>query len=234
MNRQSIRTTERIHAFTLLEMVAATAVMIFVALIIATASMTFYNAWQRAVRISGRLKACQTVDRIMDNCVRNMIPFRWTDKVLDQERVIFQGEPDRIHFAALRRGGRNGSGALLFIRLKVEEENLIAEYSFYPRPHWAEESETMPFTREVLADQVRSIRFLYASEEDDELEWNDRFEEDLDLDVSVSEPRPADSTNTRTFLIPLAVQMTVEWTDGTKEVWLRRTAGSSKHTQLTP
>jgi type II secretory pathway component PulJ len=234
MNRQPVGKIKHIHAFTLLEMIAAMAVMIFVALIIAAASMTFYNAWQRAVRIGDRLKACQAIDRIMDNCVRNMIPFRWTDKDLDQERVVFQGEPDSIHFAALRRAGRNGSGALLFIRLKVEEEKLIAEYSFYPRLHWAEESETMPFTKEVLADKVRSIRFLYASEEEDELEWNDRFEEDLDLNVSVSEPRPAESTNTRTFLIPLAVQMTVEWTDGTTEVWLRRTAGSSRNTQLTP
>ena len=27
--------------------------------------------------------------------------------------------------------------------------------------------------------------------------------------------------------IPLAIQLTVEWLDGTKERWLRRTAGSS-------
>ena len=43
---------------------------------------------------------------------------------------------------------------------------------------------------------------------------------------------PAISNSTRTFLIPIAVQMTVEWTDDRKEIWLRRTAGNSKNTQL--
>ena len=90
--------------FTLVELVAAMAIMIFVALIIASASMTFYNAWQRSVRISERLKTYQTIDRIMDTCVRNMIPFTWRDEDLNQERVVFKGEPDSIHFTALRRG----------------------------------------------------------------------------------------------------------------------------------
>ena len=83
MNRRSaMRKIKRF--FTLVEMIVAMAVMIFVALIIATASMTFYNAWQRTVRVSDRLKTCQAIDRIMDNCIRNMIPFRWKDKDLDQ------------------------------------------------------------------------------------------------------------------------------------------------------
>jgi len=54
MNRRSaMRKNKRF--FTLVEMIVAMAVMIFVALIIATASMTFYNAWQRTVRVSDRL-----------------------------------------------------------------------------------------------------------------------------------------------------------------------------------
>ena len=138
--------------FTLVEMIVAMAVMIFVALIIATASMTFYNAWQRTVRVSDRLKTCQAIDRIMDNCIRNMIPFRWKDKDLDQERVVFKGEPDNIHFVSLRRAYRHDKGALIFIRLKVENEQLIAEYSQYPRFQWDEdESELNSYSREVLA-----------------------------------------------------------------------------------
>ena len=71
MNRRSaMRKSKRF--FTLVEMIVAMAVMIFVALIIATASMTFYNAWQRTVRVSDRLKTCQAIDRIMDNCIRSV------------------------------------------------------------------------------------------------------------------------------------------------------------------
>ena len=140
MNRRSVmRMRKNKRFFTLVEMIVAMAIMIFVALIIATASMTFYNAWQRTVRISDRLKTYQAIDRIMDNCVRNMIPFTWTDKTLDQERVVFKGETDNIHFVSLRRAYRHDKGALIFIRLKVEEEQLIAEYSQYPRLQWDEE-----------------------------------------------------------------------------------------------
>ena len=46
----------RICRFTLVELVAAMAVMVFVALIIGTASAAFYNAWKRSVRITDRLK----------------------------------------------------------------------------------------------------------------------------------------------------------------------------------
>ncbi len=219
--------------FTLVEIIVAMAIMIFVALIIASASMTFYNAWRRSVRISDLLKTYQTIDRIMDNCVRNMIPFTWRDEDLNQERVVFKGESDNIHFTALRRAYRNDKGALIFLRIKVENEQLVAEYSQYPRLQWNEDdSEQNSYTREVLADRVRSISFRYATEENDELVWNDTWEEDLNLNVSRTNPRPAIPNSTRTFLIPIAVQMTVEWTDGRKEIWLRRTAGNSKNTQL--
>lgn len=234
MNRRSETMKNRKKSFfTLVEIIVAMAIMIFVALIIASASMTFYNAWQRSVRISERLKTYQTIDRIMDTCVRNMIPFTWRDEDLNQERVVFKGEPDNIHFVALRRAYRNDKGALIFLRIRVENEQLIAEYSQYPRFQWnEEETEQNSYTREVLADRVRSVSFRYATEENDELVWDDTWEEDLNINVAQTNPRPAISNSTRTFLIPIAVQMTVEWTDDRKEIWLRRTAGNSKNTQL--
>ena len=59
--------------FTLVELVAAMAIMIFVALIIGTASAAFYNAWKRSVRVTDMLKVRQNIDRIMDVSIRNMI-----------------------------------------------------------------------------------------------------------------------------------------------------------------
>ena len=186
MNRRSEAMKNRKKGFfTLVEIIVAMAIMIFVALIIASASMTFYNAWQRSVRISERLKTYQTIDRIMDTCVRNMIPFTWRDEDLNQERVVFKGEPDNIHFVALRRAYRNDKGALIFLRIRVENEQLIAEYSQYPRFQWnEEETEQNSYTREVLADRVRSVSFRYATEENDELVWDDTWEEDLNINVA--------------------------------------------------
>ena len=64
----------------------------------------------------------------------------------------------------------------------------------------------------MLARNVSSISFLYAEESGDDdhsLEW---------LDVWEEEEHDA---------IPLAIQLTVEWLDGTREQWLRRAAGVS-------
>ncbi len=208
--------------FTLVELVAAMAVMIFVALIIATASMTFYNAWKRSERISSRLKVYQSIDRIMDSCVRNIIPFTWKNED-NEEKIVFEGKYDSIFFTSLRRVYKGDKSPFLFIRLKLEEEKLIAEYHPYPRLPWDEEGK-YEIVREVIADQIQSISFLYASLEDTEVVWNDEWE---DYDSAAVPENSSDI-----LLVPLAIQMTVEWKDGRKEVWLRRTAGVSMHSRF--
>lgn len=211
------------HPFTLVELIAAMAIMIFVALIIGTASMTFYNAWRRTTRTAAVLKTRQSIDRIMDTCVKNMIVFQWYDDTESRNKVIFQGEADSLHFTTLRRSYRGDRGALLFVRLKVENDQLIAEYSPYPRPHWEDEGK-YTWEREVIADKVRSIRFLYARKNsNDEIEWDEQWEE---YDSQTLD------TNSNATTIPLAVQMTVEWLDGTTEVWLRRAAGTAANTRM--
>ena len=129
MNRR-----RRENRFTLVEMVAAMAIMVFVALIVATASMTFYNGWRRSVRHTDALKDRLAIDRVMDSCVKSMIPFEWRDEDQQKNRVIFQGDPEEMRFVALRRSYRGDQGALIFVRLKVEDNALVADYSFYPRP----------------------------------------------------------------------------------------------------
>lgn len=196
------------HSFTLVEIVAAMAVMVFVALIIATASVTFYNAWKRSERISSRLKVYQSIDRIMDSCVRNIIPFTWKDAD-SVEKVVFEGKYDSIFFTSLRRVYKGDKSPFLFIRLKLEEEKLIAEYHPYPRLPWDEEGK-YEVVREVIADQIQSISFLYASIEDSEVVWNEEWE---DYDSTTVAEDASDI-----LLVPLAIQLTVEWKDGRKEV----------------
>ena len=213
----------RIRRFTLVELVAAMAIMIFVALIIGTASAAFYNAWKRSVRVTDRLKVRQNIDRIMDSCVRNMIPFSWKDED-DKEQVVFMGSKEEIFFTARRRAAEGDNSAFLFIRLKVnEKQQLVAEYNTLPRFPWQEENK-YEMKREVLAENIMSVSFLYASLENEEIVWNEDWEE--------YDPEETQDDQTDILQIPLAVQMTVEWQDGTAEVWLRRTAAVSRHSRF--
>ena len=211
------------NCFTLVELIAAMAIMVFVALIIGTASAAFYNAWKRSARIIDHLKVRQNIDRVMDVCVRNMIPFSWKDED-NIERVVFEGGKEEMFFTARRRAADGENSAFLFIRLKVNaDQQLIAEYHPLPRFPWMEDGKYEMKT-EVLAENIMSVSFLYASREEDEIVWNEDWEE--------YDPEKLQEQQSDILLIPLAVQMNVEWKDGTREVWLRRTAGASQYTRL--
>jgi hypothetical protein len=206
------------HNFTLVEVVVAMAVMLMVAMIIGSAGKIFHDGYNRAVRATDRLREYMAIDRIWDGAVRNAVPFKWTDEE-GESRFVFEGEPDTLMFTALRRADGETPGALIFIRLRLEEEELVAYYSYYPRPPWDDEYDEDPesFTREVIATNIASISFQYAEESDSdeaETEWFDIWEED------------------EHEAIPLAIRMTVEWKNGRKEYWLRRTAGSSLHSSF--
>ena len=198
------------NCFTLVEMVVAMAVMVVVAMIIGTASATFYNAYMRSVRSVNHLETCIKIDRIFDSLIRNAVPFKWNDEE-NTSRFVFEGNADSLLFTALRRSYGKDMGGLLFVRLLVEDEQLIAEYSSSPILPWSEEEEDRGIEREVLAKNVAGISFEYAEfDEESGIEWLEVWEED------------------EHEALPLAIRMTVEWVDGRKEYWLRRLAGIAK------
>jgi type II secretory pathway component PulJ len=195
--------------FTLIELVVAMAIMIVVALIIATAGHTFYNAYTRSLKASDKLKTYMAIDRIWDTCVRNMVPFKWKDDE-NVSRFIFEGTEDTLLFTALRRAHGDDPNGLIFIKLEVENSKLIARSSFYPMRFWLEDEVTdQKIEKEVIAEKVKAITFEYAEtgSEDTGIEWLETWEEEEHA------------------AIPLAVRMKVEFLDGTVEYWLRRTAG---------
>ena len=195
--------------FTLIEMVVAMAVMVVVAMIIGTASATFYNAYQRSTRSISRLETCLAIDRIFDSLIRNAIPFKWMDDE-NASRFVFEGNNDSLLFTALRRTYGKDSSAIIFVRLLVEDEQLIAEYSNSPILPWIEEND-QGIEREIIAKNIAAITFEYAEfDEEEGIEWLEVWEED------------------EHEALPLAIRMTVEWTDGRKEYWLRRLAGIAK------
>ena len=202
----------RRSCFTLMELVAAAGIMLSVAGIIAYASRSFFRALASSERVSAQLQVYLNIDQVMDGCFRNMIPFNWeTTDENDDTFQVFLGEPDYIHFTTLRRSYDDVGGCLFFVRVYVDNntDELVAEYSKFPRLPWYEDDEdAMPYDREVLATDVDEISFMYAGAQDDTVIWLDEWDrEEYDF-------------------IPMAVQMTVKWKDGTEERWLRRTAAS--------
>ncbi|MBE6355494.1 MAG: hypothetical protein E7058_00095 [Lentisphaerae bacterium] len=200
--------------FTLIELVVAIAILIVVAGIIGVAGAAFYQGYERSLRVTEKLKEFMAIDNLMDTHIRNMIPFDWKDED-GNVRLLFDGEENRIFFSTLRRSYGDRPGALLFVRVFVDNEELVAEYSPYPRFPWVEEGdESMPFTREVLAKNVSSITFKYAensTEDSGGIELLDEFREE------------------ENSVIPLAVLLKIEFTDGSSEQWFRRVAGVSRN-----
>ena len=196
--------------FTLMELVAAAGIMMAIAGIIAFASRSFFRALASSERVSAQLQVYLNIDQVMDGCFRNMIPFNWeTTDENDDTFQVFLGEEDYIHFTTLRRSYDDVGGNLFFVRVYVDEDELVAEYSKFPRLPWYEDDDDeFPYDREVLATDVDHVDFLYAGQQDSVVIWVEEWDrENYDF-------------------IPLAVQMTVEWKNGTTEQWLRRTAAS--------
>lgn len=211
--RSPNRKTEK-HFFTLVELAAALTVAGFVILITGTAAMSFWKTWEASSALTARLDEYRRIDTVMDTLVRNAVPFNWTDRDGSNDTssdLLFDGQEDSLFFTTIRRAYAGSEGSLLFIRIRLEEGDLVADCSLFPRFPWLDrDDEDMPWTREVLARNVRSVSFLYADRNDNgELEW-----EEAEWD------REAKNN------LPLAVRMTVIWEDGSEESWLRRTAGS--------
>lgn len=204
-------------SFTLIELVVSMGILMAVTGIIAMASKSFYDGYDRSAKVTNRLKEYMAIDNIMDVHVRNLIPFQWNDDN-SNSRFVFSGEEHKLHFTTLRRSYGKRAGSLIFVRLFVEENKLIAEYSTFPRLPWKEDGdETMAYEREIIAENVEQITFTYAekasAEEDEDgtgISWEENWVED-------EHAAP-----------PLAIRMQVQWTDGTSEYWLRRVAGVAR------
>ena len=193
--------------FTLVELVCAMLVMMVVALVIGTAGSSFYNGYRRSAEATAKLKERMAIDRVWDSALANMLPFKWKDDN-NESRYVFEGKSDELLLTTLRRVYGNDPSALVFIRFKVDDEKLIAEYSDYPFLPWEEDEPSAVTRKEVIAENVSHISFQYADrDEENEIEWLEEWEEEEHQNL------------------PLAIRMTVEWKNGVKEYWLRRTCG---------
>lgn len=200
--------------FSLLEMIVAIAIFSFVSLIIGTSLAIFSQSWRQAQKVGNELERNLAIDRLAETAFRGMIPFLWMDDDSGEERYVFQGKTDEVYLTALGRTF-SGNDAFRFVRLYLEGEELLCDWSTEPLLPWLE-LEAQKYKTEKLADGIQNIYFKYGAEgqADDPIDWYDEWNED---ELSG---------------IPMAIQLTIEWKDGSQERWLRRTAGTSGNTAL--
>lgn len=207
VRRRKIRRPQA--GFTLLEVIVATGILALLGLLIGMSVNTFHRSYMQAQKVGNELQRNQVIDRLVDSYFANAVPFEWDDENLETH-YVFSGLPDELYLTSIRRAYAKDASAIWFIRLYCENETLKCDYSPFPLLPWID-LEDQNFTTEVIATGVSAISFLYAEKKEDEIQWvSEWVEEEHDG-------------------IPLAIQITVEWTDGTKERWLRRTAGSSSN-----
>jgi type II secretory pathway component PulJ len=191
--------------FTLLELVLATTVLMMIMVSVAMAFTGIYRTWAKMVKLHDKITNLLLVDRIADGPMRNAVPFSWKDQN-KKDRFIFKGDPSELVFSYFHRINEPEQGGLRFLILRVENGALVAEHRKTPILWW--ENDNSNLDKEIIMESLRSISFLYADLKGGEIIWLEDWDEE----------------NAKN--IPLAVQMRLEWDDGTQEVWLRRTAGS--------
>ena len=124
------RKTER-RFFTLVELAAALVVASFVVLITGTAAMSFWKTWEASSGLTARLDEYRRIDTVMDTLIRNAVPFNWTDKEGTNETssdLLFDGQEDSLFFTSIRRAYAGSEGSLLFVRIRLEDGDLVADY----------------------------------------------------------------------------------------------------------
>lgn len=205
--------------FTLVELIAAMAVLALIGSASAAALAGFQRSHNKVAALSERLERNRKLDKVAE-FMGNMIPFFWRDETDDnQEHLVFDGKENELYFTAMRLPDGAGKGAFIFIRLYVNDnDELACDYKDTPLLPWLEADEQSNVKTVILAERVVSITFTYADYDDDgEIEWLEVWDqEDGDYEDR----------------LPAAVGFTIEFESGERLSYLRRTAGLSAFTGL--
>lgn len=193
--------------FTLVELVVSLGILLAIMLISTLALSGVQQTWRSVSAQEQQLKTLRALDHIAETAFRNAVPFYWRDRD-NKERMLFSGETNSVTLTYLHRIDAHSQGGIRFLKIYREGRQLIAEYR--QLPFLNDGGATPGMEREVLADNVAAVTFLYADRRDKELDWFEFWEIE-------------DRKN-----LPLAIQMEVRFQDGTQQIWLRRTAGNGQ------
>ncbi len=190
--------------FTLLEVVLAMAILALIATLTGSVLFSVQQSWSRIQENTDLLNTRIKLDRIANSVFRNAIPFHWPDDE-NKNRQVFRGRGDFVRMAYLHRINHEAETGIRFLELSLREDKLLARYRQYPLlPDSPEDIQ-----EEVLADKIERLSFQYAIRSGNEVLWQDDFDE-----VAAEN-------------IPIAIRMTVDFADGNRVMYLRRTAGNS-------
>ena len=202
----------QIKGFTLIEMILAVGILMLVFMAAGTCLMSIQQTWVKNQQRCEQLKKLIIIDKIVNANFPNIIPFEWRDEKL-KKQSIFLGDGDRVIFATSHRVNIMKEGAIRFVSIFLDGDQLIVAYRNTPILFWDEE--LTPTTDEVVAEGVSNISFAYADiDREKKLIWDKDWDEEKRKNL------------------PLAIQMTITWKDGTETSWLRRTAGSGKNSNF--
>lgn len=207
--------SNRRRSFTFLELVIAVTVTMLVAVALFAYSQGVTATWSQLVRERNRFTELLNLDRVVDSALSNLVPFTWHDAE-GTEFPFIVAEPNGMRFAYRHEVHDATSGGLRFAEFVLENEQLHLVYSDRPFFNWEDVGERRWSV--LLAEGVSQISFMYADWSDDtDANWGDRI---LWLDYW-------ETANSERMDAPLAVMMTITWTDGRSESWFRRTTGNS-------
>ena len=194
-----------VRLFTLLELMVALAIFVLLVGVLVAFSREVTKSWGRLHREQQRFSGLMVLDRTLDGILSNAVPFSWKDE--DGNTVpVFVGEPGRLQIATVHALQDLADGALRFVELSLQDGQLTALYQQRPFVDPGVDAEGAGVS--VLAVGVDSLSFRYADwVGEDGLQWFDEWDPE----------RKA---------LPLAITVTVRWTDGRVEAWVRRTAGN--------
>ncbi len=209
----------RRHFFTFLELGIAVTILLSLAVVLFAYSRSVSQSWSKMIQEKNRFQEILTLDRTLDAILANAVPFTWTSDDATQEDGTFPfivAEPNALRIAYLHDLHDAEEGALRFGELYLQDDNLYFRYSDRPFYQW-EDLQGREQTA-LLAEQVDGLYFAYLDwSDDEEADWEDRWIWTDAWETEDSERKD----------IPLAIQVTVHWTDGRQECWIRRTMGNS-------
>ena len=150
------RCVDREAGFSLLEMMAATAILAMVGLIIGVSLSAFVRSWGHAEAAGKLLERNQTIDRIAETLLRGAVPFEWQDRDTLEHRYVFQGEVDELYLTALSRS-YGGADALRFARLYRDGDRLLCDWSTTPLLPWRDLIEQKYDTEEIASGVISPV-----------------------------------------------------------------------------
>ena len=197
----------RHNKFTLLEIVLALAIFCLIAGLSGGLIYTVRQSYQTISDTDNYLKQQIRINNLINEVLRNSIPLHWPDGE-GVEKLYFKGNRNDLRTVYQYRINRPDQSGMRFINLEFIDGKLVATYADYPCP------EAQPTAQqEILAANIAGIQLKYAVINRNVITWKDNFNSD------------GQEKN-----LPLAISLTINFSDGESINFLRRTAGNSYFT----